>query len=235
MFCIFPDVATGKEKGDTGKYYYIVWEKDKLLQFADFKVKHQNDTTGYLAHFKDANGKRVDTLLENEWLMDYIYYGTCSGDTNTFKIIDDTTYIIDDPIARSYVTVQDHYDIDGDTLTYNVFAVFYPNQSFIRIRTNQILAHERMHFDITELRARKIKQYFNEKLSKKNSLSILDSLRVFENEAQEMHKIFDVDQQADEMNNASLLKSNREWSNKIQSQLDKLKKYESHKGRVLLK
>ncbi|HHG83368.1 MAG TPA: DUF922 domain-containing protein [Bacteroidetes bacterium] len=46
---------------------------------------------------------------------------------------------------------------------FNTYAMFVPEKSWVRQRTPALLAHEQLHFDITELHARKIRKFFRQK------------------------------------------------------------------------
>lgn len=45
---------------------------------------------------------------------------------------------------------------------FDAYAMFVPEKSWVKQRTSALLAHEQLHFDITELHARKIRKYFSE-------------------------------------------------------------------------
>jgi len=78
--------------------------------------------------------------------------------------------------ARSFVGVKASWTCDGAEFTPNIRAVFDPNRSDwgssrsgfdasyrteSRTADFQVLVHEQIHFDITELTARKIRAYFS--------------------------------------------------------------------------
>lgn len=80
-----------------------------------------------------------------------------------------TSYKID--IIPDNVMVDEDDNIQGYEKM-NVSARFYKNQSWTTTTKNSILIHERLHFDIAELFARKIRKRFEE-LKRGSKLSFL--------------------------------------------------------------
>ncbi|EDP95424.1 DUF922 domain-containing protein [Kordia algicida OT-1] len=115
---------------------------------------------------------------------------------------------------------------NSDKIEYstNVIAQFYPNQSwYLRDRVNDtVLGHEQLHFDITELHARKLRKRFKNVKSTKNI-------------QQELSKIYDqVNKELQEMQNAYDNGSDysRDYEGQIKWQkfiASELKKYSQYK------
>ena len=76
----------------------------------------------------------------------------------------------------------------------NIFTHFYPNKSWVKLdRANDhILAHEQLHFDITELHARKFKYQVSKLKASQNIAQLIDQLHSNINKAvYEMQKRYD--------------------------------------------
>ncbi len=60
--------------------------------------------------------------------------------------------------------IEYYYDCRSGVMTVDIKAIFIPKQSWVRSdsKTDYILAHEQLHFDITELYARKFRREFEE-------------------------------------------------------------------------
>ena len=108
---------------------------------------------------------------------------------------------------------------------YIIKADFYPEKSWYSKHrvSNNILNHERLHFDITELFARKFRQRlenttFNMSIS--NQMERLHNAINAELEA--MQKKYDA-----ETNHSQNIKKQKEWQAKIIVQLNKLDQYSS--------
>ncbi|MCB0462477.1 MAG: DUF922 domain-containing protein [Flavobacteriaceae bacterium] len=104
-----------------------------------------------------------------------------------------------------------------------VDAHFYPDKSwYIKEKANQIiLDHERLHFDITELHARKFKKRIAQT---KFDLRISDQMErihyVINDELRQMQQKYD-----NETNHSQNVEKQKEWQQFIKLQLDKLSYY----------
>jgi hypothetical protein len=114
---------------------------------------------------------------------------------------------------------------ETELVDYTVFvdAHFYPDKSwYVKERANSvILNHERLHFDITELHARKFKQRIAQT---KFDLRINDQMehihRAINNELRQMQQKYD-----QETNHSQNIDKQKEWQHVIKLQLDKLSNY----------
>jgi hypothetical protein len=107
--------------------------------------------------------------------------------------------------------------------TYDVSAQFYPDKSwYIKERANAIiLDHERLHFDITELYARKFRQRIAQT---KFDLSIKDQMELIHTnineELAQMQKKYD-----QETDNSQHIERQKAWQRYIKLELEKLAYY----------
>ena len=119
------------------------------------------------------------------------------------------------------ITKESNNDVLG--FATEVYAHFYPKQSWYKIDSvnNHILSHEQVHFDITELHARKFKQRIAQT---KFDLRINDQMehihRAINNELRQMQQKYD-----QETNHSQNIDKQKEWQLVIKLQLDKLSNY----------
>lgn len=109
--------------------------------------------------------------------------------------------------------------------TTEVHSHFYPEKSWYNIKLADIhvLGHEQLHFDITELYARKLKQ----RISKlKVSNSIRKELKKLHNDINRELAAFQ-DKYDDETNYSRNIEVQEKWKTYITSELQKLSKYKS--------
>ena len=121
------------------------------------------------------------------------------------------------------ITKTDSNQVIG--FTSEVHAHFYPEQSWYKKERadNHILGHEQLHFDITELYARKFRQRISHL---KMSNNIRKELKVIHNainkELSQMQDNYD-----NETNYSINYESQKEWHNYIAIELKKLSKFKS--------
>jgi len=107
--------------------------------------------------------------------------------------------------------------------TYEVLAQFYPDKSwYIKERANSIiLDHERLHFDITELHARKFRKRIAQT---KFDLRISDQMELIHtsinDELKQMQKKYD-----QETDNSQNVERQKDWQRYIKLELEKLTYY----------
>lgn len=109
-----------------------------------------------------------------------------------------------------------------DSLYYNVTAIFNKSESWTKNNSNYILEHERLHFDISELYARKIRKKLTESyFTESTLLKEVNEIYVnYKNELRTRQKNYDSE------TNHSINKVQQEiWDKKIQEELLKLKMY----------
>ncbi|MDN3492483.1 DUF922 domain-containing protein [Winogradskyella bathintestinalis] len=107
----------------------------------------------------------------------------------------------------------------------NVEAHFYPDKSwYVKERGNaHILAHEQLHFDITELYARQFRQKLTKLKVNQNLKAQLNQLQVSINEA-----ITETQQRYDkETNHSMVIDKQKKWEAFIAIELNNLAQYKS--------
>jgi hypothetical protein len=107
--------------------------------------------------------------------------------------------------------------------TFDVKSHFYPNQSW---RINEplsdiVLAHERLHFDITEIFARKFRQRIaNTTFTMNINVEMERIHNAINNELSEMQNKYDK-----ETNHSQIVEKQMEWQKLIGLEINKLSKY----------
>ncbi|MBT8254403.1 MAG: DUF922 domain-containing protein [Flavobacteriaceae bacterium] len=115
-----------------------------------------------------------------------------------------------------YSTGEIEYDFD-------VKAHFYPEKSwYLKDLVNDVtLSHERLHFDITELHARKFRRRVQNTRFSSNIDTEMESIHLaIEKELREMQKQYD-----QETSHSRLVEKQQKWNNHIKTELEKLNAY----------
>jgi hypothetical protein len=127
-------------------------------------------------------------------------------------------------LTSSSINIEFGYDETG--LEYSIKCSFNKQKSWVRIRNNEVLAHEQGHFDLAELHARKLfkamKAYkFNAKTVSNDVNKIYDSLMQAHHEAQNQY-----DNETDYSRNKV---KQEEWQKKIADELKGLQAFSAYK------
>lgn len=112
---------------------------------------------------------------------------------------------------------------------YDVAAYFVKSKSWSSAQVPSLLRHERLHFDIAELYARKIRQRVAELQA--NKINKVESFNLAIEELLQESNRMDIDYDAETLH-GGLPTKQAEWEKKIKSQLDSLKKFKK-KRRVV--
>ncbi len=140
-----------------------------------------------------------------------------------FEGVPDTTKksfdAVSNPVVKYFLSSTE------DTFNIKVICFFVKSKSWARFKNNDyLLLHERGHFNIAELFARKLRKAFNE--YKFNYQTIrTDIQKIFINNTKEraiMDSIYDK-----ETNYSKDNKKQEEWSSKIEKELNKLKEFKN--------
>ncbi|MBZ9632530.1 DUF922 domain-containing protein [Salegentibacter sp. LM13S] len=113
----------------------------------------------------------------------------------------------------------------GIELNYEVGSNFYPNRSWVKEieEVDYLLAHEQLHFDITELHARKLRKALESYEPNGKMKKELDSIySETEKQRRQMQTHFDK-----ETNHSINKEAEFEWRQFLKQELDKLKNYSS--------
>ncbi len=124
-------------------------------------------------------------------------------------------------IARTYSNIRiiDRY-LDGRIPKYRIGSYFFTKKSWTTVKDSITLKHEQVHFDISELYARKIRKIFD---SLNNNL--IEDYRIYVEEASKLiNKANEVNSQYDSEVYFNEIKQ-KEWIDSIAKELDSLKDY----------
>jgi len=111
-------------------------------------------------------------------------------------------------------------------ISYDVVAVFNRSKSWIRDKSPSLLAHERLHFDIAELYARKIRK----KISELKAAGV-DDIKIFNAAIRELlqeSNAADVQYDTETLHGA-MSKKQAGWEAKVTEELDRLERYKKVK------
>lgn len=125
-------------------------------------------------------------------------------------------------VALTCSNVQIKYDfIDNEVLSYKIENYFIKSKSWTITRDTQMLAHEQLHFDITELYARKIRKSFDSLRLKKNT-NVDSYNEIYHSNISKCGNYQDLYDKQVIGNN----KNQQQWIKKIGAELVRLKRYE---------
>ncbi len=116
---------------------------------------------------------------------------------------------------------------NDNELEYDISCLFEKNKSWVKKKTNSLLKHEQLHFDIAELATRKMrKRFLQHKSLNRDSINLMIN-KIFQEATLERRKINkDYDK---ETNHSLIVEKQKEWELKIAKELKALEKYSSTK------
>lgn len=266
------DVRSIADRKDPGKeldeYFYIRWGSNKKLNFDDFKsgqavykqIIPEKDTDllravypSYQAFYKvldkrresdasvgvsdayDGSGEmqvgRLDSMIAG-----YIY--SASFDAGLPFEND-----VDSPAASVLTISPALYAVNDSTYYYNILALFSKYESWMVIRSTDILQHEQIHFDIFELHARKLRKSWLELLRSCHERGAIyevgnELAPIYDQLYLQLYSMqLEFDRETAELTgeNASLFQLNAKWDKNIKAELEALKEYENAEGIIVIR
>lgn len=128
--------------------------------------------------------------------------------------------------ALSSTSIHFSYGYGDKGFTYSISCQFDKNRSWVRVKTNYILAHEQAHFDIAELYARKLKKAISKYRYNENTVSD-DLNNIYEDIMQQHHDAQSrYDKETDHSRNPE---QQAFWLKKIREELDGSVEYASYR------
>lgn len=265
-FTIRAESAAGVRR-DLDAHFYIPWSKNRSLYYTDFLNNKQlynkflspqdTDLTNviypdYRAFYSKMNERIVaDGALYTDWqtriqkAIEY-NYDSLRGlkeplEFSDLSVVDEVT--IDSPAASVINLNPIIYPLDDHTWYYNITALFSKYDSWLIIKSRDIVDHEQIHFDIYEFYARKMRQAVVDNLRRNfasdNLANAQNELNAeFEQLFQQMydrHLDFDRETMTFTSNNAPLNAMNLKWKNMLGKEMMLLKDYEIPEGHIFLK
>lgn len=120
------------------------------------------------------------------------------------------------------------YIVDGE-IYYSVYALFNRKKSWCKGKSDKLLEHEQLHFDIAELTARKVRRAV-EMMQKEN----VDDLQTYNQSIQEiLIKSNDFDAQYDRDTFHGLIQNKQKaWQKKVSEELSALNEYKKEENKI---
>lgn len=113
-------------------------------------------------------------------------------------------------------------------LNFTIVGTFDKKHSWVQIkgRTDEVLRHEQLHFDITELHARMLRRYFSEQpfAAKKNLSGIIN--RHYKEQMQALNRM--QNKYDSETKHGTRSDAQRKWEERIHRDLEKLASFTHH-------
>jgi predicted secreted Zn-dependent protease len=132
--------------------------------------------------------------------------------------------------ALTNTAINVEFGFSNKGMTFSIRCRFDKTKSWVRIKTDLVLAHEQGHFDIAELHARKLNKALQE--YKYNSKTVNDDVnRIYEGIMQDHHAYqSEYDQQTDF---SRKVEKQTEWMGKVAVELDRLDAYKSYTNELM--
>jgi len=265
-FTIKPEVAAGVRK-DLDAHFYIPWSKSRSLYYTDFlnnkqlynKFLSPQDTDltdviypDYRAFYSKMTERLVaDGASYTEWqkrvqkAIEY-NYDSLRGLKEPVEFSDlsvEDEISIDSPAASVIILNPIIYPLDDQSWYYNITALFSKYDSWLIIKSKDIVDHEQIHFDIYELYARKMRKVVVDNLRRNFAFDNLSNAQhelnaEFEQlflQMYDRHLDFDQETMTFTSNNAPLNAMNLKWKNMLRKEMVLLKDYEVPEGHIFLK
>ncbi len=138
--------------------------------------------------------------------------------------------------ARTFTQIYLEYEENDHSIEFDIPCYFYKNSSWSKSKSKRqesisLLKHEQLHFDITELMARRIRKEFSEYKSYNLSSTYYELKKLYDH--------FDNDERLrintsydEQTAHGTIIEKQKEWEKKIENELYKLRKYEDTKVKV---
>jgi hypothetical protein len=209
---------------------------DYLAFYASLKKRKENDPLQIIDMGQDERIERMLKMKADSIEAGYVTTATLDVDLSA-------TITIDSPAASSVILTPVIYALNETTYYYNITAVLNKYESWMIVKSADILAHEQIHFDIFELFARKMRKHLIETLKKSYNDGVIpdisaDITSVYDELYRQLNKMqLDFDRQTGELTaaNAPLVAKNATWNKSVKDQLEALKEYELAEGTIVIK
>jgi len=127
-------------------------------------------------------------------------------------------------LTSSNINFQFGYGSAG--FNYTISCRFDKNQSWVKVKSDHVLAHEQGHFDIAEIHARKLNKALKEYKYNRNTVS-QDVNKIYEDIMKKHHETQSIyDKETDHSRNSA---KQEEWYKKIANDLKSLEAYADYK------
>lgn len=256
----------GRQELDAG--FYVAWQGNDGLNYNDFQNNRNLYQKFIPARDTDLINKvYADYRIFYRRLNERIAKESAAGDTYWQERIEEWlsekpdslsqppivasltdsglifSLSIDSPAASTIHLSPVVYPVRADLWFYNISAVFSKYDSWMIVKSEDILLHEQIHFDIFELHARKMRKKLQQLLEHSYTNGETDSLTnnitiAFENiykQLDEMQLLFDQQTGAITSENGSLQQTNARWTQSLKRELEALNEFSQPIGYIRLR
>ncbi len=251
-------------RNDMDAMFYVAWHGDEGLNYADFQynknlynkflpAKDTDLAAVIYPDYRDFYQKLNDRLktaggADDDFWQEKIehilterkdFYNTGSIPDSNFSF----AISIDSPAASVINILPVIYAVNETTYYFNITVLFSKYDSWMIVKSKDILEHEQIHFDIFELFARKMRRHLAETLKKNATYEsptdltneIAPAYEQFYQQLNDMQLEFDKQTAKLTAANASLLGTNLRWKKFLANQIDLLREYATAEGTIVLK
>lgn len=243
-------------------HFYQVWQPNHLLQYADFGKNaavynrffpaEDSDLLhveydSYISFYKKL-AERAENSNDSFWQQKVQKALQAQLDSSVAGYpvsppADNGTYIsIDSPAVSSIGIVPVIYPQNDDSYYYSIPATFQKRESWIIVKSPDILDHEQIHFDIFEMYARKMRKCLADELKKNHNAEETANLsmlignayeRLYE-ELTQLQLVFDQETSLLTAENSPITELNKKWHARISNELQLLDAYSAPEGVISL-
>lgn len=137
--------------------------------------------------------------------------------------------------ALTATSIKFNANSDGKTLSLSLINSFEPRASWTKTTENRnLLNHERLHFDISELYARELRKEILEMKVNSSGQKLID--KISKMYSTKMKELDDFQKQYDKETDHSIIESRQQaWEKDIKYKLDKLDAYQTTEVVIVLK
>ncbi len=257
-----------KIKDPLDAVFYLGWKAKRPLTYGDFKYNRNlynkflptRDTDlanviypDYREFYKRLSERlaKEEQVYDDYWQdkLNQITRPRADGAVGEIHngTLQDTGYVltitVDSPAASIINIAPIIYVLDPSTFYFNITPMFNINDSWMIVKSKDILEHEQIHFDIFELFARKMRKHLVETLRENydynTDLDLANEITpVFEQLYQQLNNMqFEFDKQtgAATSANATLHYVNTAWRKMLKTQIDNLKEYAIPEGNITIR
>ncbi|MBX7226886.1 MAG: hypothetical protein K1X55_12710 [Chitinophagales bacterium] len=125
--------------------------------------------------------------------------------------------------AQTSSAIEMNYQTSGNKITWHVASYFIPSQSWVKNsgRTDYILAHEQLHFDLTEVYAKMLRKRYKTEIKTAADHKKMNTIYA------EIRKVWEKEQaRYDKETNHSINKTKQaDWNTYIKQKLEELNEY----------
>ncbi len=247
---------------DIDEVFYARWDIDKKLTYSDFRYNKNlydkffpaKDTDisnviypDYREFYKELSIRMntADPANERFWQQKIEQVLTKRSDSvnDTSNISEDMTdltfsFVIDSPAASVISIDPIIYKLRTGSYYYNIAPLFSKQESWMIAKSEDILLHEQIHFDIFELYARRMRKYLLLSVKRAHTTGspndlVNDITPTFDKLYKQLNALqYEFDRQTGTIteSNGSLFSLNEKWTTFLKNKIEELAEYATPEG-----